>query len=198
MNTVILNTTQKVGTALKAYRERVGVSQGVIAKKARISTSMLSQIERGTTSPSIETLAMLCKALKVDMSQLFSFVEEKRSVSIKKEGERLTLKQKGAHYEQVAWCNAAAGSMEMFLLTVEPDSAVGFSGKEQSQEGVEMGYILLGEAVLSLSGEEYPLSEGDGVSFSAALSHAIINRSKKPFVAVWAAMPSQRDYLDIE
>ena len=57
MDTVALKQiVPKIGKILKVFREKTGQNQGDIASKAGISISMLSQIERGMVSPSIETL----------------------------------------------------------------------------------------------------------------------------------------------
>ncbi len=201
MNTVLLNTvSQKVGITLKAYREKSGHSQGEISGEAGISTSMLSQIERGQASPSIDTLASVCRALSVSVSELFARIEERKRVDVTQVGHRLTLESEGTVYEQVANYNAGTVSAELFLLRVAPGSSVGFHGSvsQSSQEGGEMGYILSGSATLLVDGESYQIRTGDGISFCASLPHRLENRGKEEFRAVWTAIPSQRDYLGIE
>lgn len=49
---------------------RGGVSQGQLAKKVGISQAFLSEIERGTKTPSIEVLQAIAKALNVSMGDL--------------------------------------------------------------------------------------------------------------------------------
>lgn len=200
METIIgTSVSEKVGMTLKIYREKTGMSQGAIAKEAGISTSMLSQIERGQASPSIDSLTSVCGALGISVTELFSRIEEKRAVEVSRDGHRLTLERNGATYEQLGHYNAATGSAEMFRLVVKAQSDLGFhGGQPQNQEGVEMGYVLEGSAILSVDGRDYTLTEGDGVTFPAALSHSLRNESEEDFVAVWTAMPSQRDYLGIE
>ncbi len=201
MNTVELNTvSQKVGATLKAYREKSGLPQGAVAKEAGISTSMLSQMERGLASPSIDSLARVCATLGIAVSELFARIEERRTVEISRSGHRLTLERDGATYEQLAHFNAATGSAELFKLTVAAGSAIGFHGgqPQHAQEGVEMGYVLQGKATLVVDGEPFELTAGDGLTFPASLPHSLQNSGKKEFVALWTAMPSQRDYLGIE
>lgn len=192
--------SQKVGMTLKLYREKSGHSQGAVASNAGISTSMLSQIERGQASPSIDTLASVCRALSISISDLFARVEERKNVEITQMGHRLSLERDGAVYEQLASYNAATGSAELFLLSVEPGCSVGFHGgvSQSSQEGAEMGYILSGSALLLVDNEPYEIQAGDGITFSASLPHKLENRGTKLFKAVWTAIPSQRDYLGIE
>lgn len=201
MDNVLENSvSRKVGMTLKAYREKSGFSQGAVANEAGISTSMLSQIERGQASPSIDTLASVCRALSISISDLFARVEERKPVSISRNGSRLKLQREGASFEQLAHYNAATGSAELFLLTIEPKSFVGFHGDtpQNSQEGVEMGYVLTGKATLIVDGEPYPIEAGDGITFSASLPHRLENNCGEKFVAVWSAVPGQRDYLGIE
>jgi uncharacterized cupin superfamily protein len=59
-----------------------------------------------------------------------------------------------------------------------------------------MGYVLEGNAVLMVSGEEFEISEGDSVSYNSHLPHKLINKSTKVFRAVWNALPPHKDYLE--
>ena len=65
---------EEVGRKIRALRtERRGgrVTQGEIARKARVSISFLSMIERGERSPSVETLGYIAEALGVTLAELF-------------------------------------------------------------------------------------------------------------------------------
>jgi transcriptional regulator with XRE-family HTH domain len=65
---------EQVGRRIRSLRvkQRGGRStQGEVARKARISVSFLSMIERGERSPSVETLGEIADALGVTLSELF-------------------------------------------------------------------------------------------------------------------------------
>ena len=69
------NIARFVGQRMRSLRlERRGppVTQGQIAKRANISVSFLSMIERGERSASLETLAEIAEALGVSVAELFS------------------------------------------------------------------------------------------------------------------------------
>ena len=103
MNEAPLNLAEPVGSLLKKYREESNRKQKDIAESSSISVSMLSQIERGITSPSIDTLNKVCSALNISMSQLFSSIEHKRDdlISITRDKERLTKNTNGSLYEHI-------------------------------------------------------------------------------------------------
>lgn len=59
------------GTNLRALRKLRGLSQASLAEKAEISTDMLGRLERGTASPSFESIETLATVLEVPAGALF-------------------------------------------------------------------------------------------------------------------------------
>jgi transcriptional regulator with XRE-family HTH domain len=195
MDTLIIKQINpRLGRILKTYREKTGRNQGDVASKAGISVSMLSQIERGIVAPSIETLMMVCSVLDLDVSQLFRMVASNEpQVRIHHSDERLRNEVGGVHYEQLMTSTQGSWQAEMILLEVAPGCSTTFSGG--GHEGVEMGYVLAGEAVLTVDANEYRISKGDSIHFSSHLSHQLRNRGKSPFKAIWSISPPHVDYL---
>jgi transcriptional regulator with XRE-family HTH domain len=194
MNKVLLKSMVPIiGTILKRYREKLRKNQGEIAAGAGISISMLSQIERGVVSPSIDTLCGVCAALGIEISELFRRIAPETPVRLKRAGERLSTRRDGVLFEQLAVSMQSNLPAELFLLEVIPGKRVGLSGG--GHEGVEMGYILEGTATLTIEGKEFSLEKGDSISFNATLPHSLINNGKKGFRALWAALPPHKDYL---
>jgi transcriptional regulator with XRE-family HTH domain len=195
MDTLIIKQLNpRLGRILKTYREKTGRNQGDVASKAGISVSMLSQIERGIVAPSIETLVMVCWVLDLDVSQLFRMVAaDEHPVRIHHSGERLRNEVGGVHYEQLMTSTLGSWQAEMFLLEVAPGNSTTFSGG--GHEGVEMGYVLDGEAILTVDGTDYPICKGDSIHFRSHLPHQLRNGGKKVFRAVWSISPPHVDYL---
>ena len=197
MDTVLLNKPlNKIGLILKTYREKIGLNQSLIAERAGISTSMLSQIERSVVSPSIETLMAVCTALGMDVVHLFRSISGQDAVRIYHRGERLKHDGSGIKYEQLAVSQEHAHPGEMFLIKIAPHEKVGMS--EKGHEGVEMGYVLSGAATLLVNGKEYNLRRGDSVTLNSSHPHSLQNRGKVVFKAVWSVLPPHKDYLEIE
>ena len=170
--------------------------QADIAHAAGISVSMLSQIERGVVSPSIDTLFSVCEALELEISEVFRHVSSYKPVRVHKNGTRLCTESRGILYEQLVTSLDSSYPAEMFLLHVRPGRQVGLSGR--GHEGIEMGYVLKGSAELVVEGAGYCLTKGDSVSYSAHLPHVLKNTGDTVFRAVWSVQPPHTDYLEMD
>ncbi|MBN1577994.1 MAG: helix-turn-helix transcriptional regulator [Chitinispirillaceae bacterium] len=194
MNTALLNkVVPRIGRILRIYREKTRKNQGDIAEKAGISVSMLSQIERGIVSPSIDTLMAVCGVLDIDPSELFKKIASDTPVRLHRRGERLQNEIDGVRYEQLMTSMHPSYQAELFLLEVEPGKSTTFRGG--GHEGVEMGYVAAGEAMLTIDSVEYPIGEGDSVYFNAHLPHQLSNRGSRTFRAIWSISPPHVDFL---
>lgn len=60
----------KVGIKIRAARTRIGVSQEKLAELSEISTNSVGNIERGTSSPTLEMLNKIALGLKVNIVDL--------------------------------------------------------------------------------------------------------------------------------
>ncbi len=197
MNKVILKEmVPQIGKILRIYREKMGKSQTEIAHKAGISVSMLSQIERGVVSPSIDTLIGVCEALDIEVAEIFRKIASGSSVRIHRKGEGLRNEINGVRYEQLMTSINSAFPAELFLLEVEPEKSTRFC--TEGHEGIEMGYVISGEAILCVDTVEYRIGEGDSICFDASLPHQLSNRGSTVFRAVWSTTPPHVDFLQIQ
>ncbi len=195
MNEALLKSLlPKIGTILRVFREKINKNQGEVAKVAGISTSMLSQIERGAVSPSIDTLVAVCMALDLDVADLFRRISPEAPLKIYRRGKRLFTSSKGVRFEQLCQSSDASHPAEMLLLEIGPAKQAGVFGN--GHEGVEMGYVLEGNATLVVDGTSYELTEGDSVAYNSHLPHKLINNGNKNFKAVWNTLPPNKDFLE--
>ncbi len=62
---------KRMGTMLRTLRERKGLTQIELAKKAKVTQSYLAKMETGEkTNPSVAVAKRLAKALRVSISDL--------------------------------------------------------------------------------------------------------------------------------
>ena len=73
MKKVINNFSKKVGHKIKVERTKKDLTQEELAYAANISHSSMGLIERGESSPTIETVKLIADALKIDVYKLFIF-----------------------------------------------------------------------------------------------------------------------------
>src|SRR3954464_497016 len=79
--------TPAVGPRIKALREAMSLSLRDLADRCGVSAPMLSQVERGETSPTLAGGARIAAGLDLRLSQLLR-LDEDGAVSIVRTGER--------------------------------------------------------------------------------------------------------------
>jgi len=76
-----------VGPRVRALREAMGLSLRELALRCGVSSAMLSQVERGETSPTLQVATRIATGLELRLSQLLR-LDESGSVTIVRAGER--------------------------------------------------------------------------------------------------------------
>ena len=66
------NLRSLVSEQLREFRELKGLQQTELARRAGVSREVVGKIERGETSPTLETLSRLCQVLRVPLAEFFT------------------------------------------------------------------------------------------------------------------------------
>src|SRR4051812_48103207 len=86
MATAVDPTVAAVGPRVKALREAMDLSLRDLAERSGVSAPMLSQVERGETSPTLQIASRIASGLELRLSQLLR-LDEEGTVSIVRAGE---------------------------------------------------------------------------------------------------------------
>ncbi|MCR5046789.1 MAG: XRE family transcriptional regulator [Treponema sp.] len=180
------------GEKLRSVRERKGYTLKVVAQRAGVSESLVSQIERNRVSPAIDTLLALAEVLDINLEFLFEEYRKKHPVEIIRADDRRSVDEDGVRYEEIVHPNSDDGShmMESYLITIPPHSQT--HRGSYGHIGRETGFVLSGEGELHYEKNVYPIKTGDGISFSAGAPHVLVNNGDVDLKAVWTVTPSQR------
>src|SRR5690242_8436156 len=87
-----------IGPRVKALREAMDLSLRDLAVRSGVSAPMLSQVERGETSPTLQVAARIAAGLELRLSQLLR-LDEGGSVTIVRAGEARRGGADGHRYE---------------------------------------------------------------------------------------------------
>ncbi|MCJ0930007.1 XRE family transcriptional regulator [Virgibacillus halodenitrificans] len=166
---------------IKNLRVAQNLSLKQLSEKSGVSVSMISQIERNKTDPTLTTLYKICKGLGVSIS---SFLEkDDQSAHIIRKNQRKTLLFPQSHTKYELLTPVTDGNIEMIKIHLEP-------GQDDKQlvvhEGEECGHVLRGEMTVILRDEEYILQEGDTIRFNSNTPHRFLNHTEETAVSVWA------------
>jgi XRE family transcriptional regulator, regulator of sulfur utilization len=171
-----------VGPRVKALREAEGLSLRDLAERSGVSAPMLSQVERGETSPTLQVAARIASGLQLRLSQLLR-LDEQDTVAIVRPGERRAGGAGGHRYE-VLTPPLPGQRAEVSRHTLAPGAATGGPGDPPMHEpgARETTVVEAGELRLLIDGAEHALAAGDCVTFDADLPHHCENHGKEEAV----------------
>jgi transcriptional regulator with XRE-family HTH domain len=179
-----------VGPRIKALREAMDLSLRDLAERCGVSAPMLSQVERGETSPTVAVAAKIAAGLELTLSQLLR-LDESDGVSLVRAGERLEGGHADGHRFEVLTPALPGQRAEVSLHTLSAGAATGGPGDPPMHEpgSRETAVALKGVVRLVCDGVAHDLDEGDAVTFDADLPHHFENpgRREGQFMSVIAA-----------
>jgi transcriptional regulator with XRE-family HTH domain len=169
-----------IGARVKALREGSSLSLRELAQRSGVSAPMLSQVERGETSPTLTVAARIAAGLELRLSQLLR-LDEDGAVTIVRAGQR----QRGGnsrrgHRFEVMTSSAPGQRAELSRHTLAPGGATGAPDDPPMHEpgSREVALVQHGSPVLVCDGQRHQLREGDCVTFDADLPHHFENPSE--------------------
>ena len=180
------------GDKLRQVREHKGYTLKVVAQRAGVSESLVSQIERNHVSPAIDTLLSLAAVLDINLEFLFEEYRKVKPVKIIKANERASLVEEDIIYEELARPTTPDkdDSIESYVIKIPAGSHT--HKCSYGHIGRELGIIVKGKAKLTYDNTEYILEPGDSVSFSAGVPHILQNVGECELEAIWVVTPAQR------
>ena len=180
-----------IGARVKALRESSGLSLRDLSERSGVSAPMLSQVERGETSPTLTVASRIAAGLELRLSQLLR-LDEGGSVTIVRAGQRQGggSKRRGHRFE-VMTAGQPGQRTELSRHTLAPGGATGAGDDPPMHEpgSRETALVERGSVVLLCDGQAHELREGDCVTFDADLPHHFENPTdtEAAFLAVVSA-----------
>jgi transcriptional regulator with XRE-family HTH domain len=166
-----------IGPRVRALREAMDLSLRDLADRSGVSAPMLSQVERGETSPTLSVAARIAGGLDLRLSQLLR-LEEAGSVTIVRADERRRGgSARGGHRVEVLTAPLPGQRAELSRHVLAPGSRTGLAGDPPMHEpgSREIALVEDGAVVLEVDGERHDLAAGDCVTFDADLPHHFAN-----------------------
>jgi transcriptional regulator with XRE-family HTH domain len=166
-----------IGPRVRALRENLGLSLRDLAERSGVSAPMLSQVERGETSPTLTVAERIAQGLELSLSQLLR-LDEAACVTIVRTAERRPGRVDGkGHAYEVLTPPLPGQRAEVSLHTLAPGAATGGAGDPPMHEpgSRETAVVTAGRLRLVCDGRPHDLGEGDAVTFDADLPHHFEN-----------------------
>ena len=201
-----------LGSRLKNFRLKAGLTLRELARKSAVSPSFVSQIENGKSQPSVATLYTFAQLLSVSIDELFDQrggsverpalvegwgpngarnpsnawhpSEYANRVSVVHPSHRSSLTMA----EGVVWERLAATpehAVNFMKITYAPGAASTSDGDLVSHEGYEYGYVVKGTIEIVVGAETFTLNEGESMGFDSMIPHRLRNVGDGEFEGIW-------------
>jgi len=180
-----------LGARVRALRDASSLSLRDLAARSGVSAPMLSQVERGDTSPTLTVAARIAAGLELRLSQLLR-LDEDGAVTVV----RVNQRQRGGnarrgHRFEVMTSGQPGQRAELSRHTLAAGATTGAADDPPMHEpgSRETALIEQGAVVLVCDGQRHELDTGDCVTFDADLPHHFENAGEKEatFLAVVSA-----------
>ena len=155
---------------------------------SRVSSNMISRIERGLTTPSVEILMKLADSLGLSLSYFVEEAEKGSTVIYTPAGRGEPI----FFFEDKHQINSLTQGLRdpgfsVFVDTIEPDCDSGEGGMVHT--GEEFAMVLEGSLDFLIEGDAYHLNQGDTIGFKASLPHSWKNTSNQQTKILWIVSP---------
>lgn len=186
---VVAKAVPAFGQRVKTLREAMGLSLRGLAERSGVSAPMLSQVERGETSPTLAVAEKIAAGLELTLSQLLR-LDEGEHVAVSRAGERRRYERGGHRFEELT-PPLPGQRADVSLHTLKAGATTGGPDDPPMHEpgSRETAVVLTGVLALTVDGTRHELHAGDSVTFDADLPHHFENDGEEQarFLAVIAA-----------
>src|SRR3954449_817910 len=166
-----------IGPRVRALRDAMDLSLRDLAERSGVSAPMLSQVERGETSPTLQVASRIAAGLELRLSQLLRLDESGTVTIVRSRERRRGGSPERGHAFEVLTAPLPGQRAELSRHTLAPGARPGGAGDPPMHEpgSREIALVEHGAVVLEIDGERHALGAGDCVTFDADLPHHFEN-----------------------
>jgi transcriptional regulator with XRE-family HTH domain len=189
-----------LGPRLRQVREERGLSARELARRVGCSPSLISQIERGVSAPSVGVLYALATELAASLDFLFG-VEPAQDAAppavpgtlpdghgiVQRAASRSVIDlASGVRWERLT--PSSDDRTDFLEVVYEPDGHSTDERRPLRHDGYEYGLILSGTLQANVGFDRFELGPGDSVAFDSSVPHEYWNRTAREVRAVWVVV----------
>lgn len=187
-----------IGKIVRENRTNQGLTIAELAEQSGLSRGMVSKIENGQVSTSLESMVNIARALGISMSTLFrNFEGREGNAQHVKAGKGMEVVRrgttKGHTYHLLAYDQGPVKLFEPFLITMDDEAEI-FPTFEHP--GTEFIYMLQGKMEYRHGSRSYLLQPGDSLTFRGSVPHGPERLIKLPIRFITIIMYGQMQGVD--
>ncbi|MDU8925854.1 cupin domain-containing protein [Alisedimentitalea sp. MJ-SS2] len=175
-----------IGLRLRLLRDRAGLSQRALAKRAEVTNSTISLIEAGKMNPSVGALKRILDGIPVAMSEFFAF-EPEAEKQVFYAAEELTEIAKGKLSFRQIGTNLFGRAMMILYETYDIGADTGRN--LYGHEAEEGGIVVSGRVEVTVGDQRKVLGPGDAYYFDSRTPHRFRQVGPEKCVVISACTP---------
>jgi len=193
-----------IGRRLAAHRAQRGMRVAELAREVGVTPSLISQIERGMSRPSVSTLFAIAQALDVPVDAFFREPQPPPPAAaqpdeppgsggpdgpggagdgryaVRRGGRAVIDIEGGVRWERLT--RSTLDHLDFFELVYEPGAES--HPRQYTHPGTEMVLVMSGCLEITIGFERYLLEPGDSIDFPSSMPHRYVNPSTQTARAV--------------
>ena len=167
-----------LGKRLSDLRKRKNMTLDELSEKSGVSKSILSQIERDLSNPTVITISRIASALEENLSDFFLKIEIEDTDTIERSKETPSITSKdGLCQLNILGAGETVNWLQWYLLNMKPKGVLDSSS--HGPKTFENLTVLEGEVEVDNGGSKEIVKKGDTFRFQTNKNHLIKNISKK-------------------
>ncbi|MFN8231929.1 MAG: XRE family transcriptional regulator [Actinomycetota bacterium] len=185
-----------MGAKIRQLRNGLGLTISDLAKGTELSSSLISQVERGVAEPSLGSLRRIADVLGVPVATLFVGGDDNPSDSSNSRGERLVVRADARRIlkapdsdmlHELLVPDLSSRVLELVQTQLPPKSRMPDDVAQHA--GEESIIVLEGQIVAVHDNDEFVLRAGDTISWDPSIPHWIENRGSEPATVIGVVTP---------
>lgn len=166
------NLNSVISMNLKRIREEKKLSLDKVAQMTGVSKSMLGQIERGESNPTITTVWKIANGLKISFTSLLSQPETDTLIVTKMDVEPM-IEDNRKYRAYPLFPYEDGRKFEVYMIEIEKGGYL--SAEPHGQKTYEFITVFDGEITIRVDDKEYTMKKGDSIKFRADKFHSYHN-----------------------
>ena len=168
----------QLGNRLSSLRKRKKMTLHDLSAKSGVSKSILSQIERDLSNPTVTTISRISDALGEKLSDFFSKIEVEEENSIESYRETPSITSKDGLCElSILGAGETVNWLQWYILEMKPKGIL--NSGSHGPKTFENLTVIDGQIEVTCGESKEKLSKGDTFRFQSNREHTLKNISKQ-------------------
>ena len=168
----------QLGNRLSSLRKRKNMTLDDLSAKSGVSKSILSQIERDLSTPTVTTISRISEALGEKLSDFFSKIEVEKENSLESSKETPSITSKDGLCElNILGAGETVNWLQWYILEMKAKGVL--DSGSHGPKTFENLTVIEGQIEVSCGQSKEKLSKGDTFRFQSNKNHTIKNISKQ-------------------